>query len=168
MRAVGQRQPPSPVHQTRRPAVLECRAPLRSRMPEGAKCRAEPPDLPVTWASGRAHQSFGIRIVLLIISEPESAHSSVSGWRCPEPRRTAPNGSMSPTCSSQADAATTATRTRLEVMGVPSKYLTLSAPADSCSAVTLKRARRLTPHATKYTRMTTSHRPLIPAPYAIA
>ena len=36
-------------------------------------------DLPVTRASGRAHQSFGIRIVLLIISEPESAQSRVSG-----------------------------------------------------------------------------------------
>ena len=37
------------------------------------------PDLPFTRASGRAHQSFGMRIVLLIISEPESAQSRVSG-----------------------------------------------------------------------------------------
>ncbi len=37
------------------------------------------PNLPFTRASGRAHQSFGMRIVLLIISEPESAQSRVSG-----------------------------------------------------------------------------------------
>src|SRR5262245_40530169 len=96
----------------------------------------------------RAH-SFGMRSVLLIINEPETAHSSVSGCRAPGPSRTTPAGSASPTRPSQAAIDTIATRTRLVGIGVPSKYFTLSAPAESDSAVTLKRASRLTPQQTK-------------------
>ena len=49
----------------------------------------------------------------------------------------------------QAAYASTPTSTTLVGMGVPSKYFTLSEPADSASAVTLKRASRLTPQPTK-------------------
>ena len=47
--------------------------------------------------------------------------------------------------------ASTAVSTTLVGIGVPSKYfdLALSLPAASVSAVTLKRARRLTPQQTK-------------------
>src|SRR5215813_2459988 len=106
------------------------------------------------WASltasdaSRSH-SFGMRSVLLIINEPETAHSSVSGCSAPGPSRTTPAGSASPTCPRHAVIDTIATRTRLVGIGVPSKYFTVSAPAESDSAVTLKRASRLTPQQTK-------------------
>ena len=48
-------------------------------------------------------------------------------------------------------------------IGVPSKYFTLPvSQSESAAAVTLKRARRLTPQMTKYVRMSMSQPPRIP------
>jgi len=55
---------------------------------------------------------------------------------------------------------------RIEVgIGVPSKYFTLPVPWESVSAVTLYRARRETPQATKKARAMRSYRPCMPQPY---
>ena len=80
---------------------------------------------------------LGMRRVLLIISEPDSANISTSGWNCHGPSLTIPNQMSSPIAPCQAATASTTTSAKLVGIGVPSKYLTLSPPPESCSAVTL-------------------------------
>src|SRR2546425_6635229 len=103
----------------------------------------------IVCGSAMCDQSLGIRSVLLIMNEPETAQRSASGCSGPGPSRMAPSGSASPMRPSQAAMATIATRTRLVGIGVPSKYFTLAPPPDSVSAVTLKRARRSEEHTSE-------------------
>src|SRR5688572_5618723 len=81
-------------------------------------------------------QGLGMRSVLLIISEPDSAYSSTSGCSC-QPRSTTPPHSASPIAPCHAAIASTTTSARLVGIGVPSKYVTLPASALIASAVTL-------------------------------
>ena len=78
-----------------------------------------------------------MRIVLLIISEPDSANTSTSGCNCHGPSCSAPNGKAAPMRSLQASHASRPTMATLVGIGVPSKYSTLSPPSASVSAVTL-------------------------------
>ena len=85
----------------------------------------------------------------LIISEPESANSSTSGCSVPPAICQAPPHSAGPTAPVPAATHSRPTNTMEVGIGVPSKYATLPEPAYSASAVTLKRASRDTPQATK-------------------
>src|SRR6185436_7392550 len=98
---------------------------------------------------GARHQGLGMRSVLLIIREPEAKKRRDSGWSVAPAKVHSPPGSAAPMRSYQAAAARPPVRTMLVGIGVPSKYATLPLPAASFSAVTLKRARRLTPQQTK-------------------
>src|SRR5687768_404322 len=94
-------------------------------------------------------QGLGMRSVLLIMSEPEMTKITTSGCSCHGPSVQTPPQRLSSTRPRQAASARTPVRTTLVGIGVPSKYFTLSPPSERLSAVTLKRARRLTPQHTK-------------------
>ena len=78
-----------------------------------------------------------MRSVLLIISEPDTANSSPSGWNCQGPSCHCPHHNGWPICPVLAATASRITSTRLVGIGVPSKYGTLSASPAISSAVTL-------------------------------
>src|SRR5687768_6386827 len=97
--------------------------------------------------------------MVLIISEPEMANKITSGCKVAGPSSNEPQYKAPNTRSACAAHASTPTITMLVGMGVPSKYLTFAPPSESCSAVTLKRAKRLTPQATKYVNTAQSQKP---------
>src|SRR4051794_6978214 len=129
------------------------------KMPHGAPARAAKAVQRArfgTRAVRARDQSFGMRM-RLIISEPEIANSSDSGWNVKPAIFTAPNQRSSLMAPIAAATAIMHTSAKDVGIGVPSKYFTLPVPADISSAVTLYRARRDTPHATKNPRITRSY-----------
>ena len=101
------------------------------------------------WRPASRAQSFGTRTVLLIISDPDSAQSSTSGCRTAGPRtahrpRDGPRSGRSATATRQGRRAA-----RWSESACPRSSGPCRDPCDSSAAVTLKRARRLTPQPTK-------------------